>query len=72
MRLFNKQDAQTIVAGFVIGQEAQKQGTEDEMDWSTIEEIATEAGIELTEPRRAMIDKAIDVGYVLQGFIGRR
>jgi len=59
-----KQDVQAAVAGFVIGEEAAKQGIEDDIDWSTIEDIVGEEGIDFTEGRRSIVDKAISVGYI--------
>ena len=65
-----KQDVEAAVLGYIIGQEAHKQGIEDEMDWSTIEAIAQEHGIDVTDSRRAILDKTIDLGYLVKDRIG--
>jgi len=63
-----KQDVQAAAAGFIIGEEAAKQEIENDIDWTTIEDIVGEAGIELTEGRRTIVDKAINLGYILKSF----
>ena len=61
-----KQDVEAVIVGAAIGWEADKQGIEDEMDWSTIEAIAAENGIDLTDARLSIMDKAIDIGYIVR------
>jgi hypothetical protein len=64
-----KQDAQAAITGYVIGQEAHEQDLE-ELEWSTIQAIAEEQGIDLTDARLSILDKAIDLGFIVKDRIG--
>ena len=63
-----RQDVEAAIVGATIGWEARTQGIEDEMDWSTIYDIADEAGLDLTEARQCILDKAIDLGYIVRDY----
>ena len=57
-----KQDVEAAIVGGLIGWEAHKQDME-ELDWATVEAIADEHAIDLTQVRSFILDKAVDIGF---------
>lgn len=60
-----KQDVQAAIVGATIGWEAHKQDME-ELGWSTVEAIAEEQGIDVTDARQGILDRAIDLGFIVR------
>ncbi len=57
-----KQDVEAAVVGTIIGWEAHKQDIE-EIDWEATLDFVVEQGIDITQAREFILDKAVDIGF---------
>lgn len=60
-----KQDVEAAVVGGLIGWEAHKQDIE-EIDWETTLDFVTEQGIEVNRTREFILNKAVDLGFIVR------
>ncbi len=60
-----KQDVEAAIVGSLIGWEAHKQEME-EIEWQATLHFAEEQGIEITQAREFILNKAIDLGFIVR------
>ncbi len=63
-----KQDVEAAIVGGLIGWEAHKQDME-ELNWATVEAVADEHNIDLTQVRSFILDKAVDLGFYVRDWL---
>jgi hypothetical protein len=60
-----KQDVEAAIVGGLIGWEAHKQDIE-EIDWETTLDFVAEQGIEVNRAREFILNKAVDLGFIVR------